>query len=427
MMTIFIVKEDEISLSQEPKDDARVIGVLLADDRVEQIGDPESAGWVKVARLPEKKLVGFLPLRALQPDAPPSPDIDEAQFYDAVALAARVSTVDDEYLYGLAVALSGLKNIPCSVAGSDGFGPFQFSLARWADLVGRFGADQDITEDARSDPFAQLVLAAGYANLLKDILKTALSREPKLTELFLAHLLGEDAGPLVLAAADTTTPIDLASKGKPGAADAQKAVTENPQIFQHGILTTIAQALVAAEAKLQPGLDAASKLKAKLNPPGAPVPAPIQLNPNQQDAFEQLMILREGKRNDVYTDTRGKLTVGIGHLILASDHLQLHQLITDEQITTFFNKDSAMALSAAQSQAIQAGISDPNFVPVLASVNFQLGTHWNTTKFPQTWGMIVAGKYEDAAKALDQSLWAQQTPVRVKDFQEALRKLPPKH
>lgn len=425
-MTVFIVKEDETSLFEKPRIDADAVGVLLRDDQVEQTGDSESPGWVKVARLPEKKLEGFLPLRALKPEAPPSPEIDEEQFYAAAALAARVSSADDEYLFGLAVALSGLKNIPSPVAGSDGFGPFQFSVARWADLVARFGADEDITTDSRPDPFAQIVLAARYDRLLTDILKTTLHREPNLNELFVAHLLGEDAAPVVLATADLATSIDSASKGKPGAADAQRAVADNPQTFQRGIQTTITQALDAAAAKLQPGLDAASRLKAKLNPPAAPAPGSVSLDPKQQDVFEKLMALREGRRNDVYTDSVGKLTVGIGHLVLASDNLKLHDLISDEQITTFFRNDSAMALSAAQLQATQAGISDPNFIPFLGSVNFQLGTHWNTTKFPQTWGMIVAGKYDDAAKALGDSLWARQTKDRVKDFQDALRKLPAK-
>lgn len=425
-MTILIVKEDEINLSQKPREDADAVGVLLRDDQVEQIGDSESPGWVRVTLLPEKKLEGFLPLHAVEPEAPPSPDIDQEQFYAAAALAARVSSADEEYLFGLAVALSGLKNIASSVADSDGFGPFQFSVARWADLVGRFGADEDITVDGRSDPFAQVVLAARYEHLLTDILKAALNREPNLNELFVAHLLGEDAAPVVLANADLATSIDLASKGKPGAADAQKAVTDNPEIFQHGIRTTIAQALDAAAAKLQLGLAAAAQLKAKLNPPAAPAPGSIILNQQQQHIFEDLMAHREGRRNDVYTDSLGKLTVGIGHLVLASDNLKLHDRISEEQITTFFNKDSAMALSAAQFQAIQAGISEPSFIPFLGSVNFQLGTHWSTTKFPQTWGMIVAGRYEDAAKALGDSLWARQTPDRVKDFQDALRRLPAK-
>jgi lysozyme len=147
---------------------------------------------------------------------------------------------------------------------------------------------------------------------------------------------------------------------------------------------------------------------------------------DQEDTnFEKLIAEREGRRNDVYKDSLGKLTVGIGHLVVPSDHLNFGERISDEQIDAFFEKDSAPAMQAARSQASAAGITDSAFIPYLASVNFQLGIGWTNT-FPHTWKMIVDGKYEDAAKALDGTLWAEQTPVRVKDFQNALRSLPPK-
>jgi GH24 family phage-related lysozyme (muramidase) len=146
----------------------------------------------------------------------------------------------------------------------------------------------------------------------------------------------------------------------------------------------------------------------------------------QEDAdFEKLVALREGRRKDVYLDSLGKPTVGIGHLVVAADNLKVGDRITDEQVTALFKRDSAPALRAARSQAAEAGIADPAFIPYLASVNFQLGTKWTGT-FPRTWRMIVDGKYDAAAAALDDTLWAKQTPVRVKDLQDALRRLPPK-
>jgi len=142
-------------------------------------------------------------------------------------------------------------------------------------------------------------------------------------------------------------------------------------------------------------------------------------------AFEKLMADREGRRKDVYLDSVGKPTVGIGHLIVAADGLKMGDTITDQRIDDLFRKDGANALSAAQTQAAEADITDLAFIPYLASVNFQLGTLWTKT-FPNTWKMIVDGKYEDAAKALDGTKWAEQTPVRVRDFQGALRRLPAK-
>jgi GH24 family phage-related lysozyme (muramidase) len=138
--------------------------------------------------------------------------------------------------------------------------------------------------------------------------------------------------------------------------------------------------------------------------------------------FETLMKLREGVKNKVYFDSLGKPTVGIGHLVCPADKLEVGDVVTDTQISAFFKKDSAAALAAARAQADQAGITDPNFIVYLASVNFQLGTGW-TKIFKKTWKMIVDGKYNDAADALNDTKWQRQTPVRVDDFQKALRRL----
>ena len=154
-----------------------------------------------------------------------------------------------------------------------------------------------------------------------------------------------------------------------------------------------------------------------------------QSSPDVQDqvaiAFRELMVLREGCRTTVYADSRGFPTVGIGHLVVPADDLRLGDVISEDRVNAFFAGDSRDALTAAWAQAGEAGIISDAFMPCLASVNFQLGTGW-TQKFPNTWQMIVDGLYEAAATALDGTLWQQQTPVRVQDFQQALRALPPK-
>lgn len=144
-----------------------------------------------------------------------------------------------------------------------------------------------------------------------------------------------------------------------------------------------------------------------------------------ETAFRNLMMLREGCRTTVYPDSRGLPTVGIGHLVVPADNLRLGDVISMERVNALFATDSADALAAAWAQAGQAGITSTEFIPCLASVNFQLGTNWTKT-FPDTWGMIVDGRYDDAANALNGTIWQHQTPVQVQDFQAALRALPPK-
>lgn len=141
--------------------------------------------------------------------------------------------------------------------------------------------------------------------------------------------------------------------------------------------------------------------------------------------YEPLLALREGRRNDVYHDSRGFLTVGIGHLVVPNDHLHFGDRITDARIDAFFAKDSADAMNHAKAQAAQAGITEPSFLPYLASVCFQLGDNW-IAKWPHTWAMICAGEYEKAADSLSGTPWDKQTPDRVADFADALYNLPPK-
>lgn len=138
-----------------------------------------------------------------------------------------------------------------------------------------------------------------------------------------------------------------------------------------------------------------------------------------------LLKSREGEKLEVYNDSLKKPTVGIGHLVVPGDKLKLGDTITAAQSAAFFKKDSAKASAAAKSQAAKAGIKDADFIVYLTSVNFQLGTSWHT-KQKKTWALILDGKYEEAAKEAANSTWNKQTPVRVKDFQKALRDLPQK-
>jgi GH24 family phage-related lysozyme (muramidase) len=135
--------------------------------------------------------------------------------------------------------------------------------------------------------------------------------------------------------------------------------------------------------------------------------------------LQQLLKKREGCRNDVYLDTLGRPTVGIGHLVNPTDKLKLGDLIDDARIAEFFRHDSRKAVAAAQAQAAKAKIKDKVFIVYLASVNFQLGTKWYKT-FKKTWSYILEKKYEEAALEVKKSRWYRQTPVRGKDFHKAL-------
>ena len=96
--------------------------------------------------------------------------------------------------------------------------------------------------------------------------------------------------------------------------------------------------------------------------------------------------------------------------------------VPKETLEAWAQADVKKAYDAGVAQASTLGVSDQNFINALASVNFQSGTSWNTIH-TQTWAYMVAKEWEKAASEVQKSLWYKQTPVRVEDFQIALRAL----
>ena len=190
--------------------------------------------------------------------------------------------------------------------------------------------------------------------------------------------------------------------------------------------------LVAGPPDLPPRAEPVSAGEA-VGATGAAAAASSQgADPRELAGLKALLIPEEGLHTDVYEDNQRHLTTGIGHKVVAADHLTAGQTIGAPQIDQFFQKDGTAALQAAHAQAAEAGISDPSFIQRLGAVNFQLGSNW-PTKFPNAWRMIKSGDYAGAADEVARSSkpgqpsdWYMQTPKRVKAFQQALRALPPR-
>lgn len=131
--------------------------------------------------------------------------------------------------------------------------------------------------------------------------------------------------------------------------------------------------------------------------------------------------LREGEWLTVYKDSLGFPTVGVGHLVLPADGLELGDTITKEQSEAFLTKDMQKAWRAAEKQATELGKFNEDFILALTSVNFQLGTDWPNI-FHGTYPKLLKGQWKAAIKGFKSSKWAKQTPVRVDDFVNAIEK-----
>ncbi len=154
-------------------------------------------------------------------------------------------------------------------------------------------------------------------------------------------------------------------------------------------------------------------------------PAPVRMTQDQIEtsAFSQArsdLIAREGYATTAYYDSKGILTVGIGHRVLTTDNIRAGDKISDTRVSNLFNNDIATAFTAAKSQAQELGKYTPDMIAALISVNFQLGTGWRS-KFPNTWSSLKAGNARDAISRLQASDWNKTTPQRVADFIDTIQ------
>lgn len=129
------------------------------------------------------------------------------------------------------------------------------------------------------------------------------------------------------------------------------------------------------------------------------------------------MKLREGTVLKWYKDHLGKWTGGTGHLRKpGEENIVITQAVADR----WLDQDISEARKAANRQCEMLPFTTQHLYDVLVSVNFQLGTVWYQ-KFKKTWALMQAGEFAKAAIEAADSDWFKQTPVRVKDFQIALR------
>lgn len=137
--------------------------------------------------------------------------------------------------------------------------------------------------------------------------------------------------------------------------------------------------------------------------------------------LQEFLESREGKRYDVYLDSVGKPTVGIGHLVLKEDNLKEGDSISDELIDKWFVKDIQTAKNKAIVQCQELDIHNEEILNIFISANYQLGDFKKV--FNTTFDLIKNKKYAKAILNIAISKWMQQTPIRAGDMISAITKL----
>lgn len=129
----------------------------------------------------------------------------------------------------------------------------------------------------------------------------------------------------------------------------------------------------------------------------------------------ELVKLREGLVLHWYNDSLGFKTGGYGHLWKRGDPT----LFDSNDAERWLEYDIGEARKAALKQFNQLPIQTQSLLDALVSVNYQLGVSWYK-EHKKTWALMLAGEYMKAHTEAQNSAWYRQTPVRVKDLQQAL-------
>ena len=143
----------------------------------------------------------------------------------------------------------------------------------------------------------------------------------------------------------------------------------------------------------------------------------LDATPKPSENWYRHLHSREGYRDKVYLDSLGKPTVGMG--IYVPD-MQEGDEVDPAWLEQETKKRTMGAWQAAVAQGNDLGVKDQDFLEGLASVNYQLGNDWNKIH-KKTWALMQQGKWNEAADEAANSKWNEQTPVRVRDFQQVLR------
>jgi lysozyme len=102
----------------------------------------------------------------------------------------------------------------------------------------------------------------------------------------------------------------------------------------------------------------------------------------------------EGVRNHVYRDSRGLPTVGVGHLIRPEDNLAVGDVITDEQVDDFLQRDLAWVRTAL---ALVTAPLTQNQYDALTSLVYNIGAM--AFEHSTVFNDLNAGDYDQAADA----------------------------
>ena len=145
----------------------------------------------------------------------------------------------------------------------------------------------------------------------------------------------------------------------------------------------------------------------------------------EKQALEKQLKTDEGVKYEVYSDSRGLLTFGIGHLITKKDPeygKPIGTKVSKERVKEAFKIDLQKVL-----KELYAWSSDCNTWPsevkqIIANMMFNLG-RTRMDKFKKFKAAVEAKDWKTAAKEMANSKWARQVKDRATRLIDRMRKV----
>lgn len=127
------------------------------------------------------------------------------------------------------------------------------------------------------------------------------------------------------------------------------------------------------------------------------------------------MILHEGRKNTLYKDSLGYLTIGVGHLLDPTVGGKLPEQIIDALLDWDINEKTTELLSKLP----WINALDDVRKAVLIDMAFNLGVS-GLLRWPIFLGQVAAGKYTEAAENMRQTKWASQVKSRADNLSKMM-------
>jgi lysozyme len=141
------------------------------------------------------------------------------------------------------------------------------------------------------------------------------------------------------------------------------------------------------------------------------------------DSLKNRIRLHEGCVLEPYEDSLGKLTVGIGHLVMPHERKRFEKgvTITQEEANELFEMDLNRAAAGADALIDECiGHDLPQHVgEVIVEMVFQLGTT-GVSKFKKMWKAMRVKQWKTASLEMKDSRWHSQTPKRCESLAEII-------